>query len=116
MTATGISVGMFGEGGFNPLYADQQTQQNYLAERKARALLMQKLTPTQRQMFEKHGHFFVKGETGSTYKIGPNHAVERVNPRQRYCVYVNDNLPLCDQLLGFKLYIESNEAEFLKKA
>jgi hypothetical protein len=112
MGAVGLTRGTF-----NPQIHQLAAENKKLAERKARALLMQHLNPTQRRMFEKHGHFFVKGnKTGHIYKLGPSHGVARVSPWQNYCVYVDDALPFPDSLLGLKLHIENNEAHFLEKA
>lgn len=86
------------------------------AQVKARALLRSKLNPGQRRCFDKFGHFFVTGESGTVYKIG--YGSVYTSDGESLCVYPENksDIPIWDTMLALKLSIESDEKNFLKTA
>jgi hypothetical protein len=94
------------------------------AEARARTLLLENLTPTQRDTFERNGWFVVEGgRSRQRYRIGGRHVVanievldrdERVT--HRLCGHLRDMHPLGDHLLAQKIMLELDEERFLSLA
>ncbi len=88
---------------------------------RARALLERALSSEQRRDLFARGYFYVKGER-FTYRIREGHsgnvdaldASERVI--SRFCAHPRGHVPVYDVMLAQKLWIETDENMFLKKA
>ena len=94
---------------------------NQAALAKARALLDRALTPEQRRDLLNKGYFYVKGKR-FTYRIREGHSgnVDALDPRgrviDRFCAHPLGRVPVYDVMLAQKLWIETDENMFLKKA
>lgn len=94
---------------------------NQAAVAKARVLLEKALTPEQRRDLFARGCFYVKGKR-FTYRIREGHAANvdalDANGRaiSRFCAHPVGRLPVYDVMLAQKLWIETDENMFLKKA
>ena len=118
----------YGGGGFAPWPAAYIPAERYetvdtsQADRKARDLLVRKLSPEQWDEYEKQGYFTVIGsDTKAKYRIKffMSHNVFKLNKDgdevQSLCAGPT-NVPLGDYLLAQKMWIEMNEKHFVKKA
>lgn len=88
------------------------------AKTKAEALLVEHLTPAQKDSFEKHGMFIVEGSKNNRYRLSRTGAPRKIagdKDAVSYCIHTS-GLPREDELLGFKLLLEANEDEFLRTA
>lgn len=104
----------------------EQEQQRQAAKARARELLLEHLTPAQRETFDYNGWFIVEGGKSKTrYRIRAHESmvanvdVLTVANRvaHRLCAHVPVGLvPLGDQLLAQKIMLELAEDDFLKKA
>lgn len=87
---------------------------------KALALLLDNLTPEQKDSYLIHGFIKAKGgQTGRTYKIFPDRRVWCWQTRKWYCIVVwgsMDWIPPADMVLAKKLMIEGAEDYFLQTA
>lgn len=85
---------------------------------KAKELLLEHLSPVQRESFEKTGLFIVETAKKNRYRLGhvPVKLREDGKVVTSYCIHMGGNVPKDDELLGFKLMLEANEEEFLKTA
>jgi hypothetical protein len=93
---------------------------------RARDLLLENLTPTQRAQFERHGFFVIEGGKSRTkYRIRSDLALvanievlaENERVVYRVCAHGRpDIMPLFDHLLAQKLSLENDEETFLKIA
>ena len=94
---------------------------NQAALAKARALLDRALTPEQRRDLVAKGYFYVKGKR-FTYRIREGHSgnVDALDSRgrviDRFCAHPLGRVPVYDVMLAQKLWIETDENMFLKKA
>ena len=94
---------------------------NQAALAKARALLDRALTPEQRRDLLAKGYFYVKGKR-FTYRIREGHSgnVDALDSRgrviDRFCAHPLGRVPVYDVMLAQKLWIETDENMFLKKA
>ena len=94
---------------------------NLAAVGKAKALLERALTPQQRRDLFTRGYFCVKGKR-FTYRIREGHSgnVDALDSRgyviSRFCAYPLGRVPVYDVMLAQKLWIETDENMFLKKA
>jgi hypothetical protein len=94
---------------------------NDAAVAKARVLLDRALTPKQRRDLFARGYFFVKGKR-FTYRIheGCSGNVDALDFRgcliSRFCAHPLGRVPVYDVMLAQKLWIETDENMFLKKA
>jgi hypothetical protein len=94
---------------------------NQAAVAKARILLDRALTPKQRRDLFARGYFYVKGKR-FTYRIREAHSgnVDALDSRgcviSRYCAHPLGRVPVYDLMLAQKLWIETDENMFLKKA
>lgn len=89
------------------------------AKARARELLVENLSPSQRESYVKHGFFLVE-IGGKTYRIdqgthGNVAMVDAAGPIERYCVQPN-GVPDEDAMLAQKLALELNPEEFFRKA
>ena len=94
---------------------------NQAAVTKARALLERALTPQQRRDLLARGYFYVKGRR-FTYRIreGQSGNVDALDSRgcviSRFCAHPLGRVPVYDVMLAQKLWIETDENMFLRKA
>lgn len=94
---------------------------NEAAEAKARVLLERALTQEQRRDLFARGYFYVKGKR-FTYRIREGHSgnVDALDARgcviSRFCAHPLGRVPFYDVMLAQKLWIETDENMFLKKA
>jgi hypothetical protein len=103
--------------------AKKRAAERQAAEDKALALLRSHLDTKQRAMLKEKGYFHLKGEK-IVYRIYQSGTVQTYKPHGTFCVYpVNPDgmdrtmeLPGPDQALTIKLFIEADEAEFLRTA
>lgn len=89
------------------------------AKARAKELLLEHLSPVQRESFEKTGLFIVETEKKNRYQLGynpPRKLREDDKAVTVYCIHMGGEVPKEDELLGFKLMLEANEEEFLKTA
>lgn len=93
-----------------------------IPETRAEKLLMRHLTDEQRADYHAHGYFYVIGQSGDRYRIRP-FGVANVDVMGRdgevdlrLCCHPGANLPGPDMMLGQKLAIEHDEAEFRRRA
>jgi hypothetical protein len=91
------------------------------AEAKARVLLERALTPQQRRDLFAKRCFYVKGKR-FTYRIREGHSgnVDQLDSAglviSRFCALPFGRVPVYDVMLAQKLWIETDENMFLKKA
>lgn len=90
---------------------------------RARELLIESLTPEQREEYDKNKSFIVFGQkTGKRYLIkdgraGNVHELDKDDrPRHKYCAHPLMMLPNPDTMLAQKLMLECHEQDFLDKA
>jgi hypothetical protein len=94
---------------------------NEAAVAKARDLLERALTPEQRRDLFAKGYFYVKGKRFN-YRIREGHSgnVDALDSRgcviSRFCAHPLGRVPVYDVMLAQKLWIETDESMFLKKA
>jgi hypothetical protein len=94
------------------------------ARKRAHALLLEHLTPQQRETFEKNKWFIVEGgKTGKRFKIFSNGYAGNVHELDahdrmvnRLCCHANPGIPLEDQLLTQKVLLEWDEEHFYRTA
>jgi hypothetical protein len=86
------------------------------ARRRAEALLLAWLSPDQRAQFLSRGRFEVTTAAGHRYRVCPG-GVVRLNPRgSAYCIEATSPVPVADEMLAFKLLLETDERRFLATA
>jgi hypothetical protein len=95
---------------------------------KARELLLDQLTTEQRQSFEQHDWFLVRGQSGQHYRIRDDgHVVANIEVVERdllghdrilhrLCGHISEHVPMADHLLAQKLMLEADEEAFLRLA
>jgi hypothetical protein len=94
---------------------------NQAAIAKARTLLERALTPEQRRDLLARSYFYVKGKR-FTYRIREGHAanVDALDSMgrviSRFCAHPLGRVPVYDVMLAQKLWLETDENMFLKKA
>jgi hypothetical protein len=94
---------------------------NHAAVAKARVLLERALTPEQRRDLFARGYFYVKGKR-FTYRIREGYSgnVDALDSRgsviNRFCAHPLGRVPVYDVMLAQKLWIETDENMFLRKA
>jgi hypothetical protein len=104
--------------------AEQAAKEMGEARKRAHALLLEHLTPAQRETFEKNKWFIVEGgKTGKRFKIFSNGYAGNVHELDahdkmvnRLCCHANAGIPLEDQLLTQKVLLEWDEEHFYKTA
>lgn len=111
-------IGRFYGGTYQRRGLAQSIEEAQKAEKKARALLNEHLTPEQRTSLTKRNSFTVQGSGGIVYRIDSSGGVRTENPAGgAFCVYLMDrSIPRSDQVLGLLLNIKHNEKGFLKEA
>jgi hypothetical protein len=102
---------------------DEDAEQRRLIDQKASEILLEHLTPEQRDTIEKNRWFVVKGgKSGKLYRINSVQIagnVEELDGEKivaRYCCHLNHQYPRSDHHLAQKLMLEWDEEEFLRKA
>ena len=86
------------------------------ARQRAEALLLAWLSPDQRAQYRSRGRFEVTTAAGHRYRVCPG-GVVGLDPRGwAYCIEATSPVPLADELLAFKLLLESDEQRFLAVA
>lgn len=116
---TGIHFETFGA--FVEAHAlDDPFRRTLEAEKRAWELLCESLTPAQLAMWNARMMFEVVGsKTGKTYTIAKHYSHNITAPDDStYCLVFDhhERLPLGDQLIAQKLWIETDEPAFLKTA
>lgn len=106
----------------------QRAAERKAADERARMLLLEHLTPEQREYVKKHKFFVIEGgKSKKKYRIwterGTNGNVERLkddgHPDLAYCVHLTSDkfvFPHSDHILGQKLMLEMAEEEIMKVA
>ena len=83
------------------------------ARQRAEALLLAWLSPDQRAQYRSRGRFEVTTTAGHRYRVCPG-GVVGLNPRGwAYCIESTSPVPVADELLAFKLLLETDEQRFL---
>jgi hypothetical protein len=83
---------------------------------RAQALLLAWLSPGQRAQYRAGGRFEVTTAAGHRYRVCPG-GVVRLDPRgSAYCIEATSPVPVADELLAFKLLLETDEQLFLATA
>lgn len=105
---------------------EEERERRRLAARRAHGLLLEHLTPEQRETFKAHGWFIVTGSDSKTqYRIrDTGHMVANVDVlngiggyTHRLCAHVPvGQVPQGDQLLAQKMMLEFSESQFLRIA
>jgi hypothetical protein len=86
------------------------------ARLRAEALLLAWLSPDQRAQYLSRGRFDVTTAAGHRYRVCPG-GVVRLNPRGwAYCIEATSPVPVADEMLAFKLLLETDERRFLATA
>jgi hypothetical protein len=86
------------------------------ARRRAEALLWAWLSPEQRAQYGVSGRFDVTTAAGGRYRVCPG-GVVRLEPRGfAYCIEATSSVPVADEMLAFKLLLETDERRFLATA
>ncbi len=102
-----------------PLLNDRHFNEAALA--RSRALLERALTAEQRHDLSVRGYFCVKGKRFS-YRIREGHSgnIDALDSTgcvtSRFCAHPLGHVPVYDAMLAQKLWIETDEGMFLKKA
>lgn len=93
------------------------------ARARARDLLIEHLTPAQKETFEKNGWFIVEGgKTKTKYRIRCGGYTGNIDVygsggiTHRLCVHCAHDIPLHDHLLAQKIMLEFDEDTIVKKA
>lgn len=98
--------------------ATEALRKHEAAKTRAKELLLESLTPTQRETYEKHLMFIVETPKKNRYRLHLSQAPRKLSGEKdavSYCIHTH-GLPREDELLGFKLLLEANEDEFLRTA
>ena len=86
------------------------------ARQRAEELLLAWLSPQQRLQYRTVGRFEVITAAGHRYRVCPG-GVVRLDPRGwAYCIEATTPVPVADELLAFKLLLETDEPRFLATA
>jgi heme exporter protein D len=86
------------------------------ARQRAEELLLAWLSPDQRAQYRSRGRFEVTTAAGHRYRVCPG-GVVRLDPRGwAYCIEAATPVPVADELLAFKLLLETDEQRFLATA
>jgi heme exporter protein D len=86
------------------------------ARQRAEALVLAWLSPDQRAQYRSRGRFEVTTAAGHRYRVCPG-GVVRLDPRGwAYCIEAATPVPVADELLAFKLLLETDEQRFLAAA
>ena len=99
-------------------------EQKVKAQRVAEQLLLENMTPDQREMYEKTKRFHVISSEGKRFEVDCNgrryHNVNELNAEGKriveHCIYQRGGTPLGDNYLAQKLLLECDEKEFRRIA
>jgi hypothetical protein len=83
------------------------------ARQRAEALLLAWLSPRQRAQYRTSGRFEVTTAAGHHYLVCPGGVVRRDPRGWAYCIEATTPVPVADELLAFKLLLETDEPRFL---
>lgn len=104
-------------------YPTLQTEKKFIVNKKAERLLLSCLSKKQKNEYNEHLYFTVKGNvTGKSYRIHPDKQIniEEIDSAGRVmgrlCVVSAEYIPIEDHMLSQKLLIETNEELFLQTA
>jgi hypothetical protein len=86
------------------------------ARLRAEALLWAWLSPGQRGQYRARGWFEVTTAAGHRYRVGPGGVVRLEPGGSAYCIEATSPVPVADELLAFKLLLETDERRFLATA
>jgi hypothetical protein len=86
------------------------------ARQRAEALLLAWLSPQQRLQYRTSGRFEVTTAAGHRYRVCPGGVVQLVPRGWAYCMEATTPVPVADELLAFKLLLETDEPRFLAVA
>ena len=84
------------------------------ADKRAVELLRNALTEEQRREYDTLKYFHVTTKSGRRYKIGSTGVVtleHNGSALERWCLHVGLSLPIADDMLGKKLWLETDELE-----
>ncbi len=100
---------------------EQRIRNAKAGEERATKLLRDALDKKQRNRFDNHGHFFVRGPSGRLYRVDPGRVGNvRVMDGDKIdhslCCHVRENVPNHDNMLAQKVMLEHFETEFLSMA
>lgn len=107
---------LVGGGPWRPLALNEQQQ---AAFERATHLLMEHLTPAQREEYERQWSLTVQAPSGNTYYLAADDIVAKIAGRLcRLCIVPvgRDLIPPADVVLARKLMIEADEERFLATA
>jgi hypothetical protein len=101
----------------------ERYEQRKLASDRAKQVLLEHLTPLQREMVEKNGWFVIEGgKSGKRYVIRTNTIAGNIDEMDgnkvvaKYCCHLPHQYPHSDHHLTQKLMLEWDEEAFLRKA
>lgn len=86
------------------------------ARRRAEALLLAWLSPPQQAQYRAAGRFEVTTAAGHRYRVCPGGVVRLDRRGWAYCIEATTPVPVADELLAFKLLLETDEPRFLATA
>jgi hypothetical protein len=86
------------------------------ARRRAEALLWAWLSPDQRAQYGVSGRFDVTTAAGRHYRVCPGGVVRLESRGSAYCIEATSPVPVADEMLAFKLLLETDERRFLATA
>jgi hypothetical protein len=86
------------------------------ARRRAEELLLAWLSPQQRLQYRAGGRFEVTTAAGHRYRVCPGGVVRLDRRGWAYCIEATTSVPVADELLAFKLLLETDEPRFLATA
>jgi heme exporter protein D len=86
------------------------------ARQRAEELLLAWLSPEQRAQYRASGRFEVTTAAGHRYRVCPGGVVRLDRRGWAYCIEATTSVPVADELLAFKLLLETDEPRFLATA
>lgn len=102
--------------------AIKRQRQERLRMLRAKKLLKEQLNAEQRKMLADKDHFYMRSQSGKLFRIRNGRAgnVELMHDEQRIhkvlCAHPSDYCPNYDTMLAQKLMLETDEAQFMRKA
>ena len=105
----------------NRRIAAEQAEKRKQAKERSMKLLRDALDKKQRNRFDNHGHFFVRGVSGELYRIDQGRVanvkvMDGDKVKHRLCAHVREQVPDHDNMLAQKVMLENFEDEFLRMA
>lgn len=89
---------------------------------RAEALLLQSITPRQREQYRRFGWFTLRGASGAHYRVrkGRTGNVDQLDLAgaviERYCAHPGELVPDCDTMLAQALMLETDDHAFQRVA